>query len=684
MAPPGADIRRTVQLGTGSKLRFAYGLEPGVRSPVTFRVAVRDRSDEDRAPVTLFERTVQSDDVLEGSGWFEAEVDLQAYEAAEVDLLLQTESPGDLDLRRGFPLWGHPEILDRVNSAAPPNLLLVSVDTLRRDHLSIYGYERPTSPMLDRWAEQCGVVFDTAVAAAPWTIPSHVSMLTGLDALSHGVNHDSSVPDQLTTLAEVLRQAGYETTAITGGGYLSEQFGFSQGFDRYLHWRGTAGNSEELQSGLRILLQTLHESAVRPYFVFFHTYETHTPYHPREPFLSRFSADDRSSPAGLIGERNQERAAEDGYAVRREWIWIDEQQRPSEGRPFDADPSLGVDYYDSGVAYADAQLGSLFELLQEPGVAKSTMVVFTSDHGEALGEDGLVGHAYLTESNLLVPLVIGLPECSQAGQRRQEQVRSIDILPTVLDLLEIEVPTEIDGESFLPLLLGDRVRFAPEAWSYASRSNHGVALRLGNRWSYRFNNSAWPADRDTETLLSIGDLDTAGSSEERLLERLRDHVKKRLSEDLSGLAFHFNNPSDFAIRGWISGASIDPAKIKAWDHSAQFLSYSDWRTINFTVPAGEAFDVLLESPDTQSRLEVGIGFEKEGSPVFSAELDLDQNREGWVLGCTAGSWSLDAENDVDFRGLEVRWKNLRPGTVADPVEGDSELLEQLRTLGYLK
>ena len=162
------------------------------------------------------------------------------------------------------------------------------MDDLRADHLSLYGYRKVTSPNIDSWAGHHGVTFSNVVAASPWTLPSHVSLLSGLDALSHGVNfpQDAAGKDVLF-LAEALREAGYRTGAVTGGGFLRPEYGFHQGFDRFRWWPGEIGHPDELDDGLDTALRWIETWADGPFFLFFHTYEVHSPFHRREPHFER-------------------------------------------------------------------------------------------------------------------------------------------------------------------------------------------------------------------------------------------------------------------------------------------------------------------------------------------------------------------------------------------------------------
>ncbi|MEO1367642.1 MAG: sulfatase-like hydrolase/transferase, partial [Acidobacteriota bacterium] len=224
LALPDIDVERTVTVGPGHELRVSYGLEAAVQEPVEFAILDGAGGEE------LWGETLSPTDA---DRWFEARVDLARFEGRSMELHFETRSRGLLDPARGFPVWANPEILEPAPESAPelPNVIFVSLDTLRSDRMSTYGHSAPTTPNIDRWAERSAVVFENAVAQAPWTLPSHASMLTGLEALRHDINHFGEAPVSLEMLAETLRDAGYSTAAITGGGYLRPQFGFAQGFD---------------------------------------------------------------------------------------------------------------------------------------------------------------------------------------------------------------------------------------------------------------------------------------------------------------------------------------------------------------------------------------------------------------------------------------------------------------------
>jgi len=348
--------------------------------------------------------------------------------------ILGTSGPNPL----GFVLWRKPA-LRPAKQEGQPNIVLISLDTLRADHLGIAGYRRDTSPNLDELATQ-GLWFETAVAQSPWTRPSHYSILTGTNPTKHGVTQPvqrtkgtwvSSVP----TLAEVLRDRGYATAAYTGQGSISAEFGFYRGFDFY---NESSGKEHEcISDAPRVFSQAqrwLADHSDRTFFLFVHTYE------PHRPFC-------------------------DEHFIDQESITGDHSKRTAIAR------------YDGDIRRTDMYLGQLLNTLRSEGLLENTIVVVTSDHGENLGEHDPIGnksHGHnLYDELLLVPLLFaGGPVRPYAG-RVSKQVRSIDIFPTVLELAGFPVPDHVDGLSLLPLAQGQAEQ---ERDAYSGATTYGPQL----------------------------------------------------------------------------------------------------------------------------------------------------------------------------------------------------------------
>jgi arylsulfatase A-like enzyme len=318
--------------------------------------------------------------------------------------------------------------------AAPPAVVLVSIDTLRPDHLGCYGYSRPTSPEIDRFREE-SVLFREAVAQAPSTLPSHASMLTSLLPAHHGasIRNSSALRPDVPVLAGLLRDAGFATASFNGGGQLYRTWGLDRGFDVYESY-AEADEEEELggdtfHERLAAATPWIESVRERPFFLFLHTYEVHHPYTPTPERLALM---------------------EKGYTGRLPpQISIRLIKKINSGRkrlrPGDLEHIVAA--YDAEISSADAGFGELVALLRRLGRYDSSLIVLTSDHGEAFGERGRVGwHGdTLYDEQIRIPLMIRLPGGRFRGRTVEPQVRSIDIAPTILSVLGLPAPREFSG-----------------------------------------------------------------------------------------------------------------------------------------------------------------------------------------------------------------------------------------------
>jgi arylsulfatase A-like enzyme len=328
--------------------------------------------------------------------------------------------------------------------SADPKLdgvVLIVLDTLRADGLSVYGNPRPTSPRIDAWAAQ-SVVFERALSAGTWTLPGTAGLLSG--RVPSGKVLDGRLR---ISLVETLREAGYRTAAFVEGGYVSSYFGIDRGFDEFVEQEGPiklqVGRvhlnppGEGIEETFGSAADWLRASSERPFFLMVHTYEVHTPYR-------------RTQYAAAI-----ERGSLD------ETFETEDADRYATGSLSAAPAELAYvrALYDGGVAVADREVGRLLDTLAELGLAERTLVVLTSDHGEDLGDRaplrmGNHGHSAYDEM-LRVPLIIRDPRPGKRLGRIAGQVRSVDVMPTILDLLGVPLDGAADGRSLAPLMRGE-------------------------------------------------------------------------------------------------------------------------------------------------------------------------------------------------------------------------------------
>jgi len=308
------------------------------------------------------------------------------------------------------------------------NVLFILLDTLRADHLGVYGYERDTSPAIDRFAAQ-GVRYATAVAPSPWTLPSHVSLFTALPPIAHGVLFDPRALDESALcLAEVLRENGYATAGFVGGPFLRSLYGLAQGFDLYDDetvvrplFESHQGRTSPALVGLATdwLADWSNRSERPPFFLFLHLWDVHYDYTPPAPYDTLFDPDY----AGSITAENFE---------------LGDHISPEMAR---RDLDHVVALYDGEIRYTDDYVGTLLRVLEERSLADDTLVVFTSDHGEEFFEHGEKGHRKnLFDETMRIPLLIRYPGRVPAGLVVESLARLEDVPTTLLALAGIDRP----------------------------------------------------------------------------------------------------------------------------------------------------------------------------------------------------------------------------------------------------
>lgn len=330
----------------------------------------------------------------------------------------------------------------------PFNLIVISIDTLRADHLGIYGYERETSPAIDAFG-QAGVVFDGAHSQSPKTASSHMTLFTGLYPSSHGVKNwtgtaDTRLSAAVPTLAQLMQRAGYRTEAYTGGGNVRAELGFEQGFEIYEDV-GRLGFSHAIEA-LDRLASPQEDGTTSPFFLFVHTYKVHDPYLPAPKYRKMFADPEYS---GEILDTPEKLGDADNWDERHGLYWNSvDLEDPEDIRHL-------VNLYDAGIRAADDQFTDLIDAIESLRLHRNTIVILLSDHGEEFMEHEGVLHNTVYQEVLHVPLILRLPEGVNDGlhgTRIEQPVRLIDVMPTLLDLVGIEKPAHMMGISLMPLI----------------------------------------------------------------------------------------------------------------------------------------------------------------------------------------------------------------------------------------
>ena len=361
-----------------------------------------------------------------------------------------------------------------------PNVLLISLDTLRADHLRCYGYGRATSPRIDALAAE-GVLFEDAISPTSWTLPAHLSMLTGLAISAHGVCDDrlwqarpdgaeATIPLRGRFLPELLSEVGYQTAGFYTWKYLEPRFGFGPGFDVYERighsifshpeWSRRfsalreAGKTEEIQAWMAESPELFDEQrptageavdralewldgrdAERPFFLFVHLFDIHDGYVPPAPFDAAFTDPDYAGP--ITGRR------------------VTTPDSPVQPNMAAEDLAQLIALYDGEIAWVDSQVGRLLDRLEEQGLTEDTLVVLTSDHGEEFFEHGAKTHrAQLHRESVHVPLILSWPGQLPAGGRHAGTVGLVDLVPTVCALAAAPGPERSSGRDLSAVARG--------------------------------------------------------------------------------------------------------------------------------------------------------------------------------------------------------------------------------------
>jgi len=432
-----------------------------------------------------------------------------------------------------------------------PNVLLITVDTLRRDRLSCYGYDKHETPNIDRLASS-GALFERAFCDVTWTTPSMASVMTGTYATVHGFKSTNihSLHDRNITLAEMLSEHGYTTAAVIGSFHVSSIYGLDQGFDVY------------------------DDVLTAPFVDGSDLQVTPVPGRRSKDANGQTSDDTPKLPRNIVRSNPEVTKAATQWLRRSSgrpfFLWVHyfgPHSRPtarmkSAARQF----RRHVKQYDFKVRLADREVGRLLEVVEELGLTRNTLVVFHADHGESLQEHGSVGHVNLYESTLGVPLIVRFPARVPAGIRVRSLARNIDIFPTVLEAIGIEVAHSLSGASLFPLIaaVGTSVdaeslretymeTYLPAHWMFApevhlpdgSQTKVGVVSRgiRTHRWKFLanepiqlFEESSLP-DVPTEVLASLRteelyDLDSDPEESENVIAQhpaLASKLRERLA-----------------------------------------------------------------------------------------------------------------------------------------------------------
>lgn len=467
-----------------------------------------------------------------------------------------------------------------------PNVILITLDTIRTDHISCYGYYRQTTPNLDKFAQE-SLLFKNAFSTGSWTLPAHASIFTGLYPSKHGAHGKMSAQqydlgtklnDQFTTLAEVLQKEGYRTAGVIGGPYCSSNFGLAQGYDYYnenlinikpdlAHFRlyKIIGKFIPLKdmafrfgySGARIAAQMntialgwLNRNYTQPFFLFINYFDPHGPFAAPPPYDLLYEGKNEEIIA------TPEKRGEINYCVR-EWAFT---QSVLSGEMVLSEKKKAhlISQYDGKISYLDFHLGKLLQKLKDLKIYDQTMIVIAGDHGESFGEHNLMFHNVALYGNLLkVPLIIKYPRPMKKKGIAEHTVSLVDIMPEIITTLGLPIPDHIQG-----IPLGEKKLRGVVAENYRQKAFVKMAPRRFDRdlraiikddfkyiWSSNGKNELYNLQKDPHELHNlVNELPQKGKEMEGFLNRwfpsdedmpVEEKLKmdKRVLENLKALGY---------------------------------------------------------------------------------------------------------------------------------------------------
>ena len=418
-----------------------------------------------------------------------------------------------------------------------PNIILISLDTLRADHLRCYGYDREISPAIDSMAAK-GVLFEKVYAQSNWTLPSHVSIFSSLYPSTHGVlEKTSKIPEKTILLPQILKKEGYRTVSFNAGGFVSATFGFDRGFDVYEEIPKSTGNMENICDQA---IRWIRENHGEKFFMFLHTYEVHKPYAPPDLYEQNYiplaevafeklknilykilndESLDFSDYELLIARRVRgelvdfvNKVYDENEAEIKQKFSISKEEYltklKSTGKAYlehirdiyeywheKKEEAIGYKYilehYDTEIIFADDQIKRLLNLLEEMELKENTLIILTSDHGEEFFDHRNSGHAIHCYNEVIqVPLIFYYPGHLPEGLRIETNTALIDIPPTILDLIGVQGPEAFEGISLLPAIAGEeggsRILFSEHLISSRVPGFRPIAV-IQDDWKYQCN-----------------------------------------------------------------------------------------------------------------------------------------------------------------------------------------------------
>ena len=558
--------------------------------------------------------------------WKDYSIDLSEFAGEVVRFLFQIDRVAPLQsetdlLKMPSAVFGNPILYSTEETPKrrqQPNVLIFLIDTLRMDHVSTYGYERETTPNLDRFAKDA-IQFSHLIPQSSWTKPSVASLLTSAYPNIHGAQDGQDILRQdLPTLAGALRAAGYTTHALSTNINVLPMWGFANGFDRFVDV--DAHQWAELDDTQLVdrCIETIRNANDRPWFVYAHAMGPHDPYTPPPPFDTRFV---RDTYTGTEEEQAWQRA---------------------------------LDQYDGEIAFTDQQFGRLLDALKELDLYQNTLIIVLSDHGEEFGERGGEHHGTtLHEEQLRIPLIVKFPGNAHAGEQRSALLEIVDVAPSILEIVEAPPEPRFQGASFMDMVedatLDTRIGFASlRAFKYSMRSAMTSDLKYIHDLVAQ-EESWYNLATDPHELHPLADPGTPS----RMLARHVDRVASRGAHGFH-LLMTFGTQGDYTIEGQIAGAGMQDFT----------LNYYDWKSE--VSRDGDTVRFALHTRDPEDADHNRQVWRAEHAEQDHAHLIVDSSLDQPITITLTVNGELVGE-DVSFTGA-TRTPTLLDGTSFNPID----------------
>jgi arylsulfatase A-like enzyme len=578
------------------------------------------------------------------------------------------------------------------------NLMIIAVDTLRPDHLGCYGYQRNTSPNIDKLASE-GVLFEDAVSQSPWTLPSFATALTSLYPTQHGAGflepgagaYGKRMRTVFPPLAMLLLKQGYTTGAIINAPALAAEFGIDRGFELY---DTTPRWDQRLADGTTAdALKWLDLNKDVPFFAFVHYFDPHLDYSPPAPYDTLFDPD-YDGRLGNSFEREtymqfeRELAREDDPAAIADWNHIRA-------------------LYDGEIAFTDVAVGELLKGLEERGLKENTLIVFMSDHGEEFFEHKGFEHGHTLFDELIkVPLIFSLPGTLPEEMRISDQVRLLDLVPTILDIMNVDVATHLEGVSLAPLISGEgevqesKVSLLPAEFAYSESMLYGTEKKSVTAYPWKL---IYDIVTEDEMLLNLA---VDPGEQHNVLARETD-TRRLMESILFGTLFTMSETWFVELSGGGESHTFD---LRVTAEQKPFVGnikvpkildvdgyVVDSERVKFTEVSSQV--LRIEGLDLKGTIRLAFKANpKRAGLVFDLRIDGEPARAGTFIGpgltpASTMPFTEKATRQAVSRGLpESRprapyflvWHSgdeLQPDT---PVKLSEDTKQRLRALGYIQ